>query len=167
MLPVHHARLLERNVLWVEGLYSNCKVWHMRKRTCGNLIRGGKSDSLLGNMIAEVWPCIKYTCRNFIQWLLSTAACFCTVCSIFHIWDFSCYVISDTIRMCVPACTCHMQYVLQKCDLITLLLCWVMCMILGDRTGILYCSGLSWMGRSTLNVCLTKMNRISNYSKLL
>jgi len=96
-------------------------------------------------MVAEVWPCIKYTCQNFIQWLLSIATCFCIVCDIFHSWYFSYYVISDTIRMCLPACTCHMQYVLHKCDLITLPLCWVMCMILGDRSGILYCSGPTWM----------------------
>ena len=138
----------------------------------GNLIRGGKSDSLLGNTVAEVCSCVKYTCQKIIQRLLSIATCSCIVCDIFHSWDFSYCVISDTIRMCLPACTCHMQYVMHNCDLITLLLSWVMCMIVGDRTGILYCSGLTWMGRSkkyfeTVNVWLTKMNRVSNYSKLL
>jgi hypothetical protein len=87
--------------------------------------------------------------------LVSIATCSCIVCDIFHSWDFYCYVISDTSRICLPTCVCHMLCVMHNCDLITLLLSWVMCTILGDRTGLLYCSGLTWMGRSTLKLWMS------------
>jgi hypothetical protein len=39
----------------------------MRKLMYGNLKRGGKSDSLLGNTVADMCPYLKYTCQKIIQ----------------------------------------------------------------------------------------------------